>query len=348
MDKQQYKHVMEQIQMSDTCAQKILDIVQQEGKSKPLVKKRVTWEKRSLIAAAVAACISVVSIFSVTAAQHTEILHLLFPEKETVNETAVQTNMGIENFSYTGFEDVKLTPVGAVADAKQLHVFIHLSSGSTEVNEDYIKPYISFQDVLINGEPGFLEERTNGVPQLVQVGQRAYKTETADGYTIDFSYEFETALTESTLHIETPLRCIEQMEFMEEELTSTTEVGTLSYDVNVEQRPSRTLELDVPLVSNRFSAKVVRVDIHALGMEIFYCGSFQGWLNETLAEAGASTYQDFKLVMQDGTAVSMWSSGGSWCMEDEYNHFTYMFDEPIDPEKAAYIACGNIQIPLTQ
>lgn len=55
MDKRQYKRVMEQIQMSDACEQRILDAVHRQ--EMPKRKKTITLRKRAGIAVAAAACV---------------------------------------------------------------------------------------------------------------------------------------------------------------------------------------------------------------------------------------------------------------------------------------------------
>ena len=52
MDKRQYKRVMEQIQMSDACEQRILDAVHRQ--EMPKRKKTITLRKRAGIAVAAA------------------------------------------------------------------------------------------------------------------------------------------------------------------------------------------------------------------------------------------------------------------------------------------------------
>ena len=44
MDKRQYKQLMEQIQMSNACEQRILNAVHQT--KMPQLKKHITWRKR--------------------------------------------------------------------------------------------------------------------------------------------------------------------------------------------------------------------------------------------------------------------------------------------------------------
>ena len=119
MDKRQYKRVMEQIQMSDACEQRILDAVHNSEMPKP--KKHITLRKKAGIAIAAAACVAVVSVFSVTAAQNNNLLEKLFPWAESVDvpETAVFTNGQIESFTVDGMDGLDITPVGVVNDAKK-------------------------------------------------------------------------------------------------------------------------------------------------------------------------------------------------------------------------------------
>lgn len=134
MDKRQYKQLMEQIQMSDACEQRILNAVHQT--KMPQLKKHITWRKRAGIALAAAACVAVVSVFSVAAAQNTSLLEKLFPWAESVDvpETAVFTNGQIESFTVNGMDGLNITPVGVVNDAKNVYLMMRIVPSDPDFN----------------------------------------------------------------------------------------------------------------------------------------------------------------------------------------------------------------------
>ena len=157
MDKRQYKQLMEQIQMSDACEQRILNAVHQT--KMPQLKKHITWRKRAGIALAAAACVAVVSVFSVAAAQNTSLLEKLFPWAESVDvpETAVFTNGQIESFTVDGMDGLDITPVGVVNDAKNVYLMMRIVPSDPDFNpaKRVIVNYNSGSGIvypMINGE----------------------------------------------------------------------------------------------------------------------------------------------------------------------------------------------------
>ena len=157
MDKRQYKQLMEQIQMSDACEQRILNAVHQT--KIPQLKKHITWRKRAGIALAAAACVAVVSVFSVAAAQNTSLLEKLFPWAESVDvpETAVFTNGQIESFTVDGMDGLDITPVGVVNDAKNVYLMMRIVPSDPDFNpaKRAIVDYNSGSGIvypMINGE----------------------------------------------------------------------------------------------------------------------------------------------------------------------------------------------------
>ncbi len=332
--------------MPDTCEQKILRAVQNSSEIQQTEKSRITWKKRAVIAGAVAACISVVSVVSVAAAQNTDMLHLLFPEKEQINDTAVEIQTGIENFSYTGFDGMTLTPIGVAADAKQIHVFVQLTADINEISPEYIEKtgYVTTggsDDIFINGQNGWDENRTDGVPTLSQFKYRPYVTETAGSYTVDISYNFEDILEAPTLQIETRLSFIENPD---ENATQQiyTQLGTLYFDVNLAQIPGRIVALnDMPLTNAKYETQLHEAEIHAFGMEMEFIKETPGLIYEEDPEEKTTG-----VILYDGTFVSMWASGGEYSANKPYQTVEYRFDEPIDPEQVAMLRFGDIDIPI--
>ena len=151
MDKRQYKRVMEQIQMSDACEQRILDAVHRQ--EMPKRKKTITLRKRAGIAVAAAACVAAVSVFSVAAAQNTSLLEMLFPWAESVDtpETAVFTNGQIESFTVDGMDGLDITPIGVVNDAKYVYLMMRIVPSDPDFNpaERYISTYMDFTSNLV-------------------------------------------------------------------------------------------------------------------------------------------------------------------------------------------------------
>ena len=157
MDKRQYKQLMEQIQMSDACEQRILNAVHQT--KMPQLKKHITWRKRAGIALAAAACVAGVSGFSVAAALNTRLREKLFPWADSVDvpDTAVCTNGQIESFTVDGMDGLDITPVGVVNDAKNVYLMMRIVPSDPDFNpaKRVIVNYNSGSGIvypMINGE----------------------------------------------------------------------------------------------------------------------------------------------------------------------------------------------------
>lgn len=331
MDKQQYKRVMEQIRMSDACEQRILAAVQNGGQ--PVSAKfRVTWKKKTIVAAATAACVSVVSVLSVAAVQNASLLQLLFPTKTEVVDTALQAEDGLENFTVSGFDGVTIEPLGVVRDAKGIYIMMHATIENGDENYfDNLEEMTELgQQSKINGisfwdetrEDGFRVAETNFDPRKQDDGS----------YTLIYQLKFEEILEDLMFSLQINLgRWTEEDE--------QNPLGTISADVNCEQTVTSVVsEMNQPISD---TATINRVTLHALGMEL--CGSGS-------VELPSSMYQDFlgivELLTANGETVSAKISSGEKDPTAQSWKFTYTFDEPIDPEQVVSIQIENHTIPL--
>jgi len=85
MNKERYKQVMNHIQMPEHCEQQILEKI--ESNSKPVLHRR-TWKRNVTAGIAVAACVGVIGMVSVSAIQGTNWIRQLFPNSSDDAATA--------------------------------------------------------------------------------------------------------------------------------------------------------------------------------------------------------------------------------------------------------------------
>ena len=76
MNKNRYQQIMNRIQMPERCEQAILEQIAHNASPVPT---RRTWKRNVIAGVAIAACISVIGMVSVSAIQGTNWIHQLFP-----------------------------------------------------------------------------------------------------------------------------------------------------------------------------------------------------------------------------------------------------------------------------
>lgn len=126
MNKDRYKQVMSRIQMPEQCEQKILQQIEKD--SKPVLHRR-TWKRNVTAGIAVAACVGVIGMVSVSAIQGTDWIHQLFPNSSDTAATAqyaVEQADNISTFS-ADLEDLDAELVAAFADESNLYYAVHLT-----------------------------------------------------------------------------------------------------------------------------------------------------------------------------------------------------------------------------
>ena len=126
MNKERYKQVMNRIQMPEHCEQQILQQI--ETNAKPVLHRR-TWKRNVTAGVAVAACVGVIGMVSVSAIQGTDWIHQLFPNSSDTAATAqyaVEQADTISAFS-ADLEDLDAELVAAFADESNLYYAVHLT-----------------------------------------------------------------------------------------------------------------------------------------------------------------------------------------------------------------------------
>ena len=326
MDKRQYKQLMEQIQMSDACEQRILNAVHQT--KIPQLKKHITWRKRAGIALAAAACVAVVSVFSVAAAQNTSLLEKLFPWAESVDvpETAVFTNGQIESFTVDGMDGLDITPVGVVNDAKNVYLMMRIVPSDPDFNPakraivDYnsgsgiVYPMINGENKLDDAEkddPYYLGkyeffERTD-IPEEDGSYTAFYQLQFTNGITFDH-LNFTIGLTDITDLIE------KQNGFVKSEQTEL--LGTIDVTVSLDTSVQEvTLNYTEPIaIPNKNGTGYLKhLEIQALSMQLSGTGDMllgqhvyvEPDFGQTQMKEGI--WIDESYVVKDGDDAYVWT-----------------------------------------
>ena len=126
MNKERYKQVMNHIQMPEHCEQQILEKI--ESNAKPVLHRR-TWKRNVSAGIAVAACVGVIGMVSVSAIQGTNWIRQLFPnssDEAATAQYAVEQAGNVSAFS-ADLEDLDAELVSAFADESNLYYAVHLT-----------------------------------------------------------------------------------------------------------------------------------------------------------------------------------------------------------------------------
>lgn len=355
MDKRQYKQLMEQIQMSDACEQRILNAVHQT--KMPQLKKHITWRKRAGIALAAAACVAVVSVFSVAAAQNTSLLEKLFPWAESVDvpETAVFTNGQIESFTVDGMDGLDITPIGVVNDAKNVYLMMRIVPSDPDFNpaKRAIVNYNSGSGIvypMINGE-NKLDDADKDDPYYLgkyEFFERTDIPEEDGSYTAFYQLQFTNGITFDHLNFTIGLTDItdlieKQNGFVKSEQTEL--LGTIDVTVSLDTSVQEvTLNYTEPIaIPNKNGTGYLKhLEIQALSMQLSGTGDMQLFDSYDSAYPVTITYADGSTMTPDckNSSISFTDQSDTpW----EYN---IDFDEPIAPEGIVFIEFGGTTIPF--
>ena len=355
MDKRQYKQLMEQIQMSDACEQRILNAVHQT--KMPQLKKHITRRKRAGIALAAAACVAVVSVFSVAAAQNTSLLEKLFPWAESVDvpETAVFTNGQIESFTVDGMDGLDITPVGVVNDAKNVYLMMRIVPSDPDFNpaKRAIVNYNSGSGIvypMINGE-NKLDDADKDDPYYLgkyEFFERTDIPEEDGSYTAFYQLQFTNGITFDHLNFTIGLTDItdlieKQNGFVKSEQTEL--LGTIDVTVSLDTSVQEvTLNYTEPIaIPNKNGTGYLKhLEIQALSMQLSGTGDMQLFDSYDSAYPVTITYADGSTMTPDCKNSSISFTDQS----DTPWEYSIDFDEPIAPEGIVSIEFGGTTIPF--
>ena len=355
MDKRQYKQLMEQIQMSDACEQRILNAVHQT--KMPQLKKHITWRKRAGIALAAAACVAVVSVFSVAAAQNTSLLEKLFPWAESVDvpETAVFTNGQIESFTVDGMDGLDITPVGVVNDAKNVYLMMRIVPSDPDFNlaERYISTYMNFTSNLVYPQIEGMDNiyaLKDDDPYQVEESGFSLQTDVpeSDGsYTAFYQLKFANGITFDHLNCTIGLTDMTELSEAQNgyvESDQTELMGTISVSFTLDnslQEQQRDFAEPIKFQTYSGTSYINHIEIQSFSMV------FTGTGNMTLDATWQTPYA-LSIQYADGSTITP-EFQNRGCETDYLNHtwkYSMSFTEPIDPDGIVSVELDDTTIPF--
>ena len=142
MNKNRYQQIMNRIQMPERCEQAILEQIAHNASPVPT---RRTWKRNVIAGVAIAACISVIGMVSVSAIQGTNWIHQLFPNSSDDAATAQYASQQAGNVSAfsADLDDLDAELIAAFADESNLYYAVHLTP-KTENPEKIYRPIHHF------------------------------------------------------------------------------------------------------------------------------------------------------------------------------------------------------------
>ena len=119
MNKNRYQQIMNRIQMPERCEQAILEQIAHNASPVPT---RRTWKRNVIAGVAIAACISVIGMVSVSAIQGTNWIHQLFPNSSDDAATAQYASQQAGNISAfsADLDDLDADLISAFSDESNL------------------------------------------------------------------------------------------------------------------------------------------------------------------------------------------------------------------------------------
>ena len=346
MDKRQYKHVMEQIQMSDTCEQRILDAVHRQ--ETPKRKKTITLRKRAGIAVAAAACVAAVSVFSVAAAQNTNLLEKLFPWAESVDvpETAVFTNGQIESFTVDGMDGLDITPIGVVNDAKYVYLMMRIVPNDSDFSFPDECTHIGTSEIMypmIDGIDNIYELKEDNPYRIEESGilTRTDTPEPDGSYTAFYQLKFANGITFDHLDLTIGLTTFkDKVENYQTELMGTISVSFTLDDSLQDQQCDFEEPIAVP--NDNGTGYLKHLDIQAFSLHLSGTGEMALFGSYNEPYAATITYAD------GSTFTPNCKNGGLSQTDQEGTPWEYHidFDTPINPEGIVSIKFGDTVIPI--
>ena len=136
MNKNRYQQIMNRIQMPERCEQAILEQIAHNASPVPT---RRTWKRNVIAGVAIAACISVIGMVSVSAIQGTNWIHQLFPNSSDDAATAQYASQQAGNVSAfsADLDDLDAELIAAFADESNLYYAVHLTPQNREPRKIY-------------------------------------------------------------------------------------------------------------------------------------------------------------------------------------------------------------------
>lgn len=334
MNKERYKQVMNRIQMPEHCEQQILEKI--ESNSKPILHRR-TWKRNVTAGIAVAACVGVIGMVSVSAIQGTNWIHQLFPnssDEAATAQYAVEQAGNVSAFS-ADLEDLDAELVAAFADETNLYYAVHLTP-KTDKPEKYTDQFT----ISPNGNY-WIDDKTR--TDLMTTGCTETKPE-EDGYLFTNKIHLDNGTWEDqTIFKEEIQAHLWQGENYSKLAQNFGVIGTISITIDLQTEPQRTVYTASGKWSNaKGFLNVEQVILQPLTLTI-----------DGTADNQTNRAEQVSVVLADGSTVAgeYMSSGyrnQGIVTENltQVEQFLYL-EKPVDPTAVTAVQMDDVTIPLT-
>lgn len=334
MNKERYKQVMNRIQMPEHCEQRILQQI--ESNSKPVLHRR-TWKRNVTAGIAVAACVSVIGMVSVSAIQGTNWIHQLFPnssDEAATAQYAVEQAGNVSAFS-ADLEDLDAELVSAFADESNLYYAVHLTPKTNDL-EKYTDQF-----TISPTANKWLDGKTR--TDLMTTGSCSMTPE-ENGYLFTNKIHLDNGTWEDqTIFKEEIQAQLWQGENYGKLAQNFGVIGTISVTIDLQTEPQRTVYTASGKWSNEKGfLNVEQVILQPLTLTI------DGTADEQINPA-----DNVSVILADGSTVAgeYMSSGcrnQGIVTEDltQVEQFLYL-EKPIDPTAVTAMQMDDVTIPLT-
>ncbi len=335
MNKERYKQVMNRIQMPEHCEQQILQQI--ETNAKPVLHRR-TWKRNVTAGIAVAACVGVIGMVSVSAIQGTDWIHQLFPNSSDTAATAqyaVEQAGNVSAFS-ADLEDLDAELVAAFADESNLYYAVHLTP-KTDDPEKYTDQF---------GISPTANKWLNGKTRmdLMTTGSCSMTPE-ENGYLFTNKIHLDNGTWEDqTVFKEEMEAQVWQGENYGKLAQNFGVIGTISITIDLQTEPQRTVYTASGKWSNaKGFLNVEQVILQPLTLTI-----------DGTADKQINPADHVSVVLADGSTVAgeYMSSGyrnQGIVTENltQVEQFLYL-ETPIDPTAVTAVQMDDVTIPLTR
>lgn len=335
MNKERYKQVMDRIQMPEQCEQKILQQIEKD--SKPVSHRR-TWKRNVTAMVAVAACMSVIGMVTVSATQGTNWIRQLFPNSSDDTATtqyAVEQAGNVSAFS-ADLKDLDAELVAAFADESNLYYAVHLTP-KTDDPEKYTDLF-----TISPTANQWLNDETR--IDLMTTGSCSTTPE-EDGYLFTNKVHLDNGTWEDkAVFKEEMIAQLWEGENYSKLSQNFGTIGTISITIDLQTEPQRTVYTASGKWNNAEGfLNVEQVILQPLTLTI-----------DGTADNQTNRAEQVSVVLSDGSTVAgeYMSSGyrnKGIATENltQVEQFLYL-EKPIDPTAATAVQMDDVTIPLTR
>lgn len=334
MNKERYKQVMNHIQMPEHCEQQILEKI--ESNAKPVLHRR-TWKRNVSAGIAVAACVGVIGMVSVSAIQGTNWIRQLFPnssDEAAAAQYAVEQAGNVSAFS-ADLENLDAELVSAFADESNLYYAVHLTP-KTNDPEKYTNQFT----ISPTGNQWFTGETRM---DLMTTGSTATTPE-ENGYLFTNKIHLDNGTWENQTVFKEEIQAqLWQGENYGKLAQNFGVIGTISITIDLQSEPQQTVYTASGQWNNEKGfLNIEQVILQPLTLTI------DGTANNQTNRA-----EQVSVILADGSTVAgeYMSSGyrnQGIVTENltQVEQFLYL-EKPVDPTAVTAVQMDDVTIPLT-